>query len=134
MNVFLRKVESRFQVGKQVEQIAAQLLQRSRHSARELGERFLQLVAAAGLDDAQHGFRAGQIELAGEEGPQRELARPSGAGAFLEQFRDEQFDQRRTTDGVQFRDVLSGIGVRAGENVQIGRQRSGESGKAMWPG
>ncbi len=44
-----------------------------REPAGQLGQGDVQGLWAAGIDDAQDGFRLGQIDPAGQKGPQREL-------------------------------------------------------------
>ena len=82
-NVLIGKIERGFDIGEQVEQIVAQQGERLGHAAGKLLERLRQFAARVCLDDAEHRLRAGQIELAGQEGAQREFAPLSGpcAGA-----------------------------------------------------
>ena len=123
-DVFVGEIQPGLDIGEEVEQVVAQLLQRASHAAGELFERLLQLIARAGFDDGVNGLGASQIELAGQEGSQRELAGLGGAAAGLQQLRDQQLHQRRAGERVNLGDILSGVAVRRGPEVHVRRQRS----------
>src|SRR5262249_58166909 len=74
LQVLVAEVEARLDIGEQVEQVLAQLLEGPRHSARQLRPGLFQLTPAAGLDHAQHRLRSRQVELAREETAQGKLA------------------------------------------------------------
>jgi hypothetical protein len=98
-------------------------VERLRDAAGELGEGGGQVSVGAGLDDRLNRLGLREVLLAGEERPQGELAGLGRPGAGAEQVGDEPFDERRRADRVKLGEVLSGVRVRAGEEVQVGRQR-----------
>ena len=75
LDVLLGKIQPCLDVGKQVQKIIAQFLQRPSHAAGKLRESLPQFAAIPGLDHGQHRFGLGQLELAGQKCPHGELAR-----------------------------------------------------------
>ena len=85
----------RFQLGEQPQQLLAEDVQRSGHSAGELGQGDAEVGGIVRVDDPEHGLRLRQIELAGEKRPQRELAWPGGPRSIPEELGNQCFDERR---------------------------------------
>jgi hypothetical protein len=89
----------------------------------------LQLVPVSRLDDAQNRLRLRQIELAGEKGPHRELARLRGAGASAQAFRNQQVHERRTAERVNLDDVLPRVRARRRPEMELSGQGRGYAGQ-----
>ena len=83
-------------------------------------QRLLQLITAAGFDNAKDRLRTGQIKLAGEKGPHGEFAGLSGASAGAQTLGDNQLNERRTRNRVQLDDILACEAVRSGPDIKIG--------------
>jgi hypothetical protein len=64
--IFLRKVESRFELGKQVEQPLAQGRQGPGQTAGQLPQGGVELLLAASFDHAQHGLGLRQVDPSGD--------------------------------------------------------------------
>ena len=75
--VFLGEVETRFDVGKEVQQALAKLVQRSGNAARKLTKRAAPtLLRLTGCDNVMDCLCLCQVELPVQKRPQRELAGP----------------------------------------------------------
>ena len=131
MDVFLGEVEPSFDVGEQVEQILAELLQWLGHAAGKLCQRVLQLIAAGRVDDAENRLRARQVELAREKRTHGEFARERRTGAGLQTVGDQRIKDRPARQRVQLDHVLPGVAARSGEVVDVGGDRRGEAGETQ---
>ena len=87
VNVLVGEIEGGLHVGEQVQQIFAQSLQGTGEAAGQLDQGLFQLAFVVGFHDRLHRLGPRQVQLAGQERPQRELPRPRGAGAGLQQSR-----------------------------------------------
>ena len=72
--VFFGEIEIGLQVGQQVEQFVAKLVERPSQPAGELRQGRAELSGIGGVDDAQNGFRLGEVDASGEKGAEGELA------------------------------------------------------------
>ena len=129
--LLIGEVEGRLDVGEQVEQIVAQLVQRLRQASRQLHESLLEFVAITGLDDAKHGFRAGQIELAGQERAHREFARLGSPRPGIQALGDQDIQNRLTGNRVHFDNIVAGIGARPSEKIEVRRDRGMKPGQTQ---
>ena len=105
-DVVFDEIQARFQIGQQIEQIAAHLLERPRQSAGQLPQRDLQLVAIGGIDHPQHGFGLGQINPAGEKRSQREFTRLRETCSAATNRLQDRGQQRRRTEACEFRPAV----------------------------
>src|SRR5579875_1367520 len=69
-------------------------------------------------------FGAGQIELAGQESTQGELAGLGGAATRLQELSDQQFHKGWTREQMNFGEVLPRITMRRGPEVDVRWDRS----------
>ena len=67
------------------------------------------------------GLGTGEIEFPREEGTYGELTCQGRACAGAQTRGNHQFDQRRTGNRVQFHDILTGVTMRPGPDIKIGR-------------
>jgi len=119
VDLFLGKVERRLDQHAQVHDALGQ-------GVDLLGERAGQRASGrprgglgAGIDEVGHGLGLGQVQLVVEERAGREFARvrdaQAEAAAGLQAACEDQLQQHRAAVGLQFQDVLAGVGIRRGE-------------------
>ena len=78
-NVLVGEIQGGLHVGQQVQQVFAQPLQGTGEAAGQLDQGPFQLAFVVGFHDRLHRLGPRQVQLAGQERPQRELPRPRGA-------------------------------------------------------
>ena len=81
--------------------------------------------SAVGVDHAEHCFGLGQIEPAGEEGPQREFAGFGEAGTGSADGVEQALQEWRRAERVEFGDRLAGVAA-------VGRPEEEVAGKIDW--
>ncbi len=123
LDVFVDKVEARFQVGQQVHQPIAKTGDASGDAAGQLAQRRRQVLGIGCVDDAQHGLRLHEIDSAGEKGPQGEFARGGRPNAPLEQIGQDGFQQGGRTGRVDFDDRLARVASPGGPKINENRKR-----------
>ena len=67
INVFFDEIETRLDIGQQIEQRVTNLRQRTADSARELRQGRCQFVLALGIDDAEHRFSLREVQAASQK-------------------------------------------------------------------
>ena len=115
MVALVRKIERRLEPHAHVEQRLADRRQRVAQRAIELIERESRLRRCHRVDQIGDGFRLHQIELAVEEGAQRELARRRQARAGGHGAADDAIEQHRAAVRGDLDDVVAGVGRRRRE-------------------
>ncbi len=89
----------------------------------------MQFVRVLGIDHAQHRLGLRQVEAAGQEGPQRELARLGQASTLFAQRLQRGVQQGWRTDQVQFGRGLTCVAARPRPQVHVTRQRADRRGQ-----
>ena len=100
-------------------------------SAGQLPQGDVQFVRIVGIDHAQHGFRLGQINSAGQKRPQRELPWPCQTGARGAERPQNGLQQGGRAERMNLDHRLAGVASPVRPRVGVAGKRPAEVGKAQ---
>ena len=122
--VLVGEIESGFEVAEQVQQGVAEPVQRLGQPAGQLSQGDVEFVGIGGVDHAEHRFGLREVDPAGEERSERELARLGQSRPGRAALPHDGLQQRRGADRVQFGDRPARVAAAGRPEVQFRRQEA----------